>query len=75
MTNREILTKLNATTGSLLSGTDEDGTDIIEILGFEKCGVGQERLMAKCIKKNGKVFRGSPCNWGLNMRDWVLVVN
>lgn len=68
MTTTQRLYALGGKVGSKLSGTDEDGTDVIEIIS-----IGPEQILARKVERNGKPFDGHPCNWSLSMREWKLV--
>ena len=69
MTETQRLYALGAKVGSRLIGTDEEGTDVIEITA-----IGKERFMAIKVMKNGKPFEdGHESNWTLSMRDWKLI--
>lgn len=68
MTTTQRLYSLGGKVGSRLSGTDEDGTDVIEIVS-----IGAEKIVAKKVERNGEAFEGFEINWSLSMREWKLV--
>lgn len=69
MTETQRLYALGGKVGSRLSGTDECGTDVIQITA-----IGEKSFLAKKVEKNGKPFEdGSESFWTLTLRDWKLV--
>ena len=69
MTETQRLYALGGKVGSRLTGTDEQGTDVIEITA-----IGRDNFMAIKVMKDGKIWQeGRETNWTLTLRDWKLI--
>lgn len=71
MTETERVLSMGGKVGSKFVGTDEDGTDVVEIIALNVQPFG--RILAKCVEKNGKPHDGHEANWTLSMREWTLL--
>lgn len=67
MTETQRLYALGGKVGTKLIGTDECGTDVIEITA-----IGEKTILAKCVEKNGKPWDGHEGSWTLTLRDWKV---
>lgn len=68
MNSVEMLMSLGGKVGSTLIGKDEDDERVLLILEIQ-----HTRVLAKCIKKDGKEWDGHEANWSLTMREWKLL--
>lgn len=68
MTSMEVLQSLGAKAGSKIAGSDEDGERVLLILSTQG-----DKVLAKCVERDGEECDGFESHWSLTMRKWKLV--